>query len=104
MLLNDYQEESQTTRLPTYSPEAAVMGLLAEAGEVAAVFQKLIRGDYAYDIAITKLHKELGDVLWHIAAIAADNNWTLEEVASENIDKLKSRQLRNLLAGSGDDR
>lgn len=104
MLLNNYQKESQTTRLVTYTPEAAVMGLLSEAGEVAGVFQKLIRGDYDPPTAMAKLHKELGDVLWHIAAIAEDNNWTLEDIAQTNIDKLKSRQLRSMLIGAGDER
>ena len=104
MLMNDYQIGAMKTRLETYSPEAAVFGLLAEVGEVAAVFQKMIRGDYPEDIAVTKLHKELGDVLWHVAAIAADNDWKLEDIGSENLEKLASRQFRNLIVGSGDDR
>lgn len=104
MTLDDYQTKSGSTRLPAYSPEAAVMGLLAEAGEVAGVFQKLIRGDYLPDEAATKLHSELGDVLWGIAQVAADNGWTLSEVAQANLDKLESRRLRNMLIGSGDTR
>lgn len=80
------------------------MGLLAETGEVAAVFQKLIRGDFPPDVAMTKLFKELGDVLFHIAEIASDNNWTLQDVAQGNIDKLESRQIRGKILGAGDDR
>lgn len=104
MELNEYQTKAMTTRLPTYTPEAAVMGLLAEAGEVAAVFQKLIRGDYPPDVAMTKLHKELGDVLWHLAAIADDNDWAFETVGQDNLDKLESRRIRNMLLGDGDTR
>jgi len=102
--LTEYQHAALQFRLPTYSPEAAVMGLLAESGEVAGIFQKLLRGDFDADVAATKLHKELGDVLWHVAAIAHDNGWHLDEIANSNIEKLTSRQLRNVIAGSGDDR
>ena len=100
----NYQEQTAQFRLPTYVPEACVMGLLSEAGEVAGVFQKLIRGDFPPDVAMTKLHAELGDVLWHVAEICTDNGWKLEEVMEANIEKLKSRQLRNVIMGSGDHR
>jgi len=80
------------------------MGLIAETGEVAAVFQKLIRGDFPPDVAMTKLYKELGDVMWHLAAVANDNNWKLEEIAADNIEKLESRKLRNVIMGAGDAR
>lgn len=103
MLVN-YQESIKKYRLPSYSPEAAVLGLFSETGEVAGIFQKMIRGDYSLDVATTKLHKELGDVLWHLAAVASDNNWTLEDIAQANLDKLESRQIRNVIMGAGDDR
>jgi NTP pyrophosphatase (non-canonical NTP hydrolase) len=101
---SDYQKLTQEFRLPTYNAEAAVLGMLSEAGEVAGIFNRLIRGDFDADTAASKLHYELGDVLWNIASICADNSWTLEEVMKSNIDKLRSRQLRNKIIGSGDDR
>ncbi len=104
MNFNEYQKATASFRLPTYTPEACVMGLLSEGGEVAGVFQKLIRGDFEIDIAVTKLRKELGDVLFHIAEIASDNGWSLEEIAEDNIEKLTSRKFRNTIIGSGDDR
>lgn len=104
MLLNEYQAQSSKYRVDTSPPEERIMGLFEEAGEVAGIFKRLLRGDYNPDVAVTKLHKELGDVLWYLAAIAADNGWTLEEVAKTNLDKLESRQVRNLIIGSGDDR
>lgn len=104
MTLNEYQEEASKFRLDSYSPEAAVFGLLAEAGEVAAVFQKMLRGDYDIPEAMARLEKELGDVLWHIAAIADDNEWDLEEICKVNLEKLQSRQLRGMIMGNGDNR
>lgn len=104
MTLNEYQKKTGVFRLGTYNEQAAVMGLLAEAGEVAAVFQKMIRGDYSPDVAATKLHKELGDLMWHISEVASDNGWELSTIAEENIDKLESRRIRGKILGAGDDR
>ncbi len=104
MLLDDYQRRAREFRLNTYSPEAAVMGLLSESGEIAGVFQKLIRGDFSPDVAATKLAKEIGDVLWHLAAVADDNGWALADLATTNLEKLESRKIRNVIVGAGDER
>lgn len=48
--------------------------------------------------------KELGDTLWYAAAVATELDITLSSVARGNIEKLRDRQTRNVLAGSGDDR
>jgi NTP pyrophosphatase (non-canonical NTP hydrolase) len=101
---DEYQVSTAKFRLPSYNPQAAVMGLLSEAGEVAGVFQKMIRGDFNADVAVTKLRKELGDMMWHISEVASDNGWSMAEIAQENIDKLESRQIRNVIIGAGDDR
>ena len=104
MLLNDYQDQAGKYQLSSSPPEERIFGLLEEAGEVAGLFKRMLRGDYSPDIVATKLHKELGDVLWYLARVAADNGWTLESVAKENLEKLESRQTRNLIIGTGSDR
>lgn len=104
LTLNEYQSRAADFRVPSAPPEERVMGLLEEAGEVAAIFKRLLRGDYGPDMAATKLHKELGDILWYVSQIAGDNDWSLEEVANTNIEKLESRKQRNLIVGSGDNR
>lgn len=102
--LDTYQKLAMSTRLPAYKPDAALFGLLSEAGEIAAVFQKMIRGDYNEEVALTKLKAELGDVLWGIAAVATDNGWKLSEIGLENLEKLAARKKAGTLKGDGDDR
>jgi NTP pyrophosphatase (non-canonical NTP hydrolase) len=50
------------------------------------------------------LKKELGDVLWFVAVLAEFYNMDMQDVAIANINKLRSRQERGKLQGSGDER
>ena len=45
---------------------------------------------------------ELGDVLWYLSAMADELGETLEAVAARNLAKLKARQEKGSLQGSGD--
>lgn len=99
-----YQEKAASFRVKNASNEERVMGLLEEAGEVAGVFKRFLRGDYSEDMASSKLFKELGDILWYLSQIAEDNDWKLSDIAKENIDKLESRQIRGMILGAGDER
>lgn len=102
--IDHYQEKAAEFISPKAVPEERVLGLFAEAGEVAGVFQKMLRGDYGLEGAGPKLFKELGDVMWYLAGVARDNGWKLSEVAEGNINKLEDRKLRNVILGSGDNR
>lgn len=104
MSLNSYQSAAADFRVPTAPPEERIMGLFEEAGEVSGIFKRLLRGDYGPDVAATKLHAELGDILWYVSQIAGDNDWTLEDIAKANLDKLTSRRLRNQIMGTGSER
>ena len=83
-----------------------VLGLSGEAGEVAEKFKKLIRDkNYQLDEEFKDaVKKELGDVLWYIAAICFELGISMEDVAKTNIEKLAKRQRHNTLHGEGDDR
>ena len=108
MDLSEYQRLSRRTA--EYPREQwlayPALGLAGEAGEVAEHAKKTIRDDGG---TITRerrsaMAKELGDVLWYVAQLASELELDLGEIASENLQKLLSRQRRGVLAGSGDDR
>jgi len=48
-----------------------------------------------------ELSKELGDVLWYVANLAAEIGLDLDAIAQRNIEKLRSRRERNGIAGFG---
>src|SRR3954451_682570 len=82
------------------------LGLAGEAGEVAEHAKKALRDDggEVSDERRAAMSKELGDVLWYVAQLATELGLELDEVAQQNIDKLRSRQRRGALSGSGDER
>ena len=50
------------------------------------------------------LKKELGDVLWYISNLCTEFNFSLDDVALQNLEKLKIRASKGQISGSGDDR
>lgn len=109
MTSDEYQEKAVSFRLPSYSIEAIFAGLAAETGEVMGVRQKFIRDsktsdEKAYGEYLTNIEKELGDVMWHVAALADAYGISLSTVMDTNIEKLESRKLRGKIGGSGDTR
>jgi NTP pyrophosphatase (non-canonical NTP hydrolase) len=106
---SDYQDRSRTTAV--YPGAGAnllypTLGLCGEAGEVAEKVKKLVRDDGGVltEARRTALSKELGDVLWYVAQLATEAGLDLDEIAAANLEKLLSRQRRDVLQGSGDDR
>ena len=82
------------------------LGLAGEAGEVCEKIKKIMRDQ---DGTILKeneveLAKELGDVLWYVAALATEIGFSLSDIVEMNLDKLQSRMKRDVLKGSGDNR
>lgn len=83
-----------------------VLGLNGEAGEVAEKLKKIIR-DHGGEIDATQrdaLIKELGDVLWYVAACCHELDVPMQEVARRNLEKLASRKQRGVISGTGDER
>lgn len=103
---NDYQEAAGRTAVHPMDELRALsylsLKLNGEAGEVAELVGKWIRGDGP--LSREKMLKELGDVQWYLARLAKMMDLTLEEVMQANLEKLARRQREGTLQGSGSDR
>ena len=107
MNFNEYQEMAKTTAI--YDKKHQILypalGLAGEAGEVANKVKKLIRDGYEKNKDYrTEISAEIGDVLWYCAVLADDIGFKLADIAGNNLIKLKDRQARGVIGGSGDKR
>ena len=109
MDFDNYQIEARKTAIYPNKDKNFIyptLGLVGESGEVAEKVKKILRDknnsfDYESKIAIKK---ELGDVLWYLSNLCDELDFSLNEVAEENLEKLNSRLSRGKISGSGDDR
>jgi len=109
MTPNEYQTGALQTAIYPHQGNNFLyptLGLVGEAGEVAEKVKKIIRdGDGTLtDPDREKIAKELSDVCWYVAVLAYELDYSLEEILQINLDKLRSRQERGVLGGSGDNR
>ena len=104
MDFTQYQTEAMSFRLKSADDIYAMMNLAGEVGELLSLEAKGRRDGYNLADYKENLKKELGDILWCVAAVAADNCLDLEEIAIGNIVKLNSRKARNVIQGNGDNR
>lgn len=127
MTFEEYETAAVSTAI--YPGRGTSLGLIytalkmnGEAGEFAEHVGKAIRDDdfaYPFDEAqgtfanlnfpLTDsrrelLIKEIGDVLWYLAAAAKELGTDLSAIAQGNIDKLAKRKAEGKLGGSGDNR
>ena len=104
-----YQTKARiTAKYPNLSSNYIypTLGLVGEAGEVAEKVKKVIRDKNGVfdEKSKTGIKKELGDVLWYISNLCAEFDFSLDDVALQNLEKLKIRAAKGQISGSGDDR
>lgn len=108
MTLNEYQQHALETA--AFKEELKIiypaLGLCGEAGETAEKVKKVLRdnnGEFTTEKR-AEIAKELGDVLWYVAVLGNNIGYTLNEIATINYNKLKSRKERGVIHGNGDNR
>jgi NTP pyrophosphatase (non-canonical NTP hydrolase) len=109
MEFNEYQKMARGTAIYAGAGNNFIypaLGLCGESGEVAEKIKKIIRdgNGVVSEEQKRELEKELGDVLWYVANLGVELGLEMDDIASKNIAKLKSRQDRGVLHGSGDNR
>lgn len=110
MTLDEYQKKAATTAL--YSGDEFLdllhwtLGVGGEAGEITEKIKKIVRDKHGHISEADKkeLAKEVGDVLWYLAVLSSHLGYSFDDIAKTNLAKLKSRQERGKLGGSGDNR
>lgn len=110
MNFKEYQKQAQQTVITNKDPlmdkTIWVLGISGEASEIAEKWKKIV----AYEdgeitpAAKAELAKEMGDVLWYLAAFAESLGLSLQDVAEANIEKILSRKQRGVTRGRGDNR
>jgi NTP pyrophosphatase (non-canonical NTP hydrolase) len=110
MTFDEYQKKALQTAItnPDQLMDKTIwaMGISGEAGEVIEKWKKIVAYREGKITAedIEELSKELGDVVWYIAVFAHSLGLSLENVMQKNVQKLQSRQSRDVVKGSGDNR
>ena len=115
MALNfdDYQVLALSTAVYQNVGENLVypaMGLAGETGEYVDKVKKNWRNRGSMSAANLSYEekkefiKELGDILWYIAASARELNCDLSDVAVQSIAKLADRRARGVIKSEGDNR
>ena len=93
MDFEQYQSLASRTAgtFPSWKEEAQcwALGLTGESGEVADLIKKSLY--HGHVLKSDKLANELGDVLWYLTMMAKTFGYSLEDIASANIEKLRKR-------------
>ena len=123
LTLNEYQKKAMTTCMESSNNWSYMfLNLVGEVGELSSKVAKAIRkqkmyigeGDKPNELFFDifpeciemeeEMMKETGDILWQLSGLCSVMGWSLERIAQMNLDKLASRQERNVIEGSGDNR
>ena len=109
MDFNTYQKKARlTAQYPNLGSNNIypTLGLVGEAGEVAEKVKKVIRDKNGLFDEESKvgIKKELGDVLWYLSNLCTELGYSFDDVALQNLEKLKLRAINGRISGSGDDR
>jgi NTP pyrophosphatase (non-canonical NTP hydrolase) len=106
--MNNYQKRAnETADYPQSTDKEAltyvVTGLCGEVGEIANKFKKFLRGDFELTEEVKNdLASELGDVLWYVSEFALQLDYSLQQIADNNIKKLSERKLLGTIKGNGE--
>lgn len=93
MKLNEYQEFTARTERADLTEKELILnyalGVSGESGEIADMVKKhFFQG---HELDAVGVIKEIGDVMYYAARLAAVFDFKLEDVAAANIKKLKRR-------------
>lgn len=106
MEFNAYQNFASMTRIYPENMKIIYpcLGLSGEVGEVCEKVKKIYRdkkGNFSENDK-EQIVREMGDVLWYLAALASDLGYNLNDIAFKNTQKILERKDNGKLHGNGD--
>lgn len=98
-----YQQEAQKTAQIPRDKEVQhlieriipLLGLAGETGELLSEYKKHLRDGPAHTLFSERVAEELGDLLWYISDLATKFKLNLDEIAENNLKKVRERFLDN---------
>lgn len=108
--LQDFRDSAQLeiNKHTAYSKGLAVMAITEDIGEIAGAVKKFIRDADGYAFVGSKYEDKiivhLSSLLLQIELLALGRQTTISDLMEANLAKLKDRQERGVLGGSGDSR
>lgn len=113
LTMEEYASEAMNYAIYPDALIYPMLGLQEEVGELSGKLKRYFR-DNEYDVSMDNpmvemsaelrldMAREVGDALWYLTAIATDLGYSLDEIASLNLEKLEDRKRRGRIKGSGD--
>ncbi len=120
-MVENYEDFVKTTDLSNHSPIFYIFGLLEEAGEIAGICKRAMRGDYGIGIkrdaevgnwkvvfqnekVLEDIVKETGDKHWYGTRLLQELGIDWNLIEKVNKKKLELRRGTNTIIGHGDTR
>ena len=92
MNLREYQQLCKKTAKPFDDKTQAMsdwgLGVSGEAGDLAGCIKKTF---YHNNDQTAGIRENVGDVMWYLSMICNTMGWELDDITSENIEKLSKR-------------
>lgn len=96
-----YQAQSlETDQVPSVrSPDdvtalvVPMLGLAGETGQLLKEYKKHLRDGQAHRMFNERVAEQLGDLLWYVANVASKFGLELEDIAQDNLEKVRARWL-----------
>ncbi len=90
---SDYQESvRKSDKLPPDNPRFIVLGLVGEVGDLVSLVKKEQRDSLKANTIEEHLHEELGDVLWYVTSIINRENFRIDNIVNNAIQKINLKE------------
>lgn len=98
-----YAADSSAAALRMHDALYLSTALAGEVGEACNVVKKIARDDQGFpsDARLEDLKSELGDCLWYLSQLALHYGFSLQNIAEENLEKLRLRSAAVKSAATG---